>query len=419
MAALINSPSFGVAKRAELVIVKTLQDKMTDQIDAFSKVHHDILEKSVSRPVINYSRNPVSNADGSAISDDDLRELYIAIKSLLDDGAVLFVSAGNHAINQQVCLIMERLDSILTIVMQTRQPDQPNINSYPALFAFENRFGKPLPIIVVGSAFPSGELADFSQQGDRLGVYTVGYDISCPLGSGSTGVTHERGTSGCKPMISSSFHSHAPTLDKVIDCLYLASAISAGLAAYLWSIEEYRVQIEGDANDKAGIATRMQALIQQLAWTRQEITDPEEMPIRVPMIANGKQSEEDPASDCDSDGSSGQRKRQDGSSASVCTLSASPSTSPTSGPTQTPISTPPSSTSTTAPPSSSSPPSTTPSSTASSTSTSSSSTSSTALPTSSGWALTIYDAACDKQGGTDYDYVSSSHQARFTFDFRC
>lgn len=98
MTGLVSSPTYGTVKRAELVIVKTLQQKMSDQIDAFRKVQNDIISQraagAIIRPVINYSRNIYPDVPG--LTDDDLRGLHRVIKDLIDEGAVIFCSSGNQ-----------------------------------------------------------------------------------------------------------------------------------------------------------------------------------------------------------------------------------------------------------------------------------------------------------------------------------
>jgi hypothetical protein len=101
MTGLISSPTYGVAKRATLVIVKTLQEKMSDQTDAFRMVHNDILDQrekgATMRPVINYSRNMVPDAE-FPVSNDDLQKLYNVLEQLINDGAVILVCAGNKGV---------------------------------------------------------------------------------------------------------------------------------------------------------------------------------------------------------------------------------------------------------------------------------------------------------------------------------
>lgn len=101
MTALACSPTYGVVKRAQLVIVKTLQHKLSDQVDAFRMVHDDIVKQKANgvdmTPVINYSRNIRSSKD-IPLSDEDLRRFYRVLETLIkEDGAVVVANSGNHA----------------------------------------------------------------------------------------------------------------------------------------------------------------------------------------------------------------------------------------------------------------------------------------------------------------------------------
>jgi subtilisin family serine protease len=103
MTGLISSPTYGVAKRAELVIVKTPQGTFSDQTSAFTMVHNDILKQRAKgvtmRPVINYSRNMfIPGPNDTPFADDDVQKLYDALKQLIDDGAVVLACAGNRGV---------------------------------------------------------------------------------------------------------------------------------------------------------------------------------------------------------------------------------------------------------------------------------------------------------------------------------
>lgn len=99
MTGLAISPTYGTAKRATLVIVKTILGEMSDEVDAFKVVYNDIVDKGTSRPVVNYSRNLYINDDGSdRFTNDDKQKLYDALKQLIGKGAVVLVCAGNKGV---------------------------------------------------------------------------------------------------------------------------------------------------------------------------------------------------------------------------------------------------------------------------------------------------------------------------------
>lgn len=96
---LVSSPLYGVSKNANLVIVKTQEGAISDQVDAFIKIWNDIdtLESAgeIVRPVINFSRGIEWKLFLTPAEKRELKRLYNAIEEVIKKGAVVVAASGN------------------------------------------------------------------------------------------------------------------------------------------------------------------------------------------------------------------------------------------------------------------------------------------------------------------------------------
>lgn len=99
---VINSPTYGVSKNADLVIVKTAHDLVSDTTAAFTEVYNDIERLKADttigtvRPVINLSRSMVRVYKYSDSQKEELKRFHDAIEKVIKAGRIVVVSSGNE-----------------------------------------------------------------------------------------------------------------------------------------------------------------------------------------------------------------------------------------------------------------------------------------------------------------------------------
>ncbi|KAK4979605.1 hypothetical protein LTR28_003706 [Elasticomyces elasticus] len=144
--------NFGVAKKAELVSVKTSISDPRDISSIFDQILSDVQKKKrQGKAVINLSWGVAPPSNGVVpqhwlIAARHLRKL------MNEEDVIVVGSAGNHR----------------------QYPGRENIDRYPKIFAADD-----FPIINVGNTLANGNANKYSQIGPKLHVWAVGTDITC------------------------------------------------------------------------------------------------------------------------------------------------------------------------------------------------------------------------------------------------
>ena len=226
----IAGPTFGVAKSANIVMVKAFHKTWAEVtpsrfLESFGRIFEDVRDRKMQRKAV------VNISFGSRSLPTSLLNAWKkTIMYLLKNDVVVVVASGNDRVRYTI--------DITTIPLTIRKYISDVIDSYPGLFKQELS-----NLIVVGSVNIDGSLSNFSQGGDLMDFSAPGSldnntGIQCASGSSADWI-RDRGTSLAAPAVS-------------------------GLAAYLISIHP-ELQEKGM---KGMVAQMVKDYIKSLAWSR-------------------------------------------------------------------------------------------------------------------------------------------------------
>lgn len=163
---------WGSSKKATLVVVKMHNMGLTEAATVFDTVWKDIEKKKrQKKSVVTYSlgsRNSVPNRDPNN-QETPWKYQRDQIKNLLNNDVPVIVAAGNHA----------------------KEGGRQEVDTSPAINAAPD-----FPLVVVGATNYDGEIAGFSQTGDKVSIYGGGVAIQCSKKDGTQRIW--QGTSFCK-----------------------------------------------------------------------------------------------------------------------------------------------------------------------------------------------------------------------------
>ncbi|CRG84196.1 Sexual differentiation process putative subtilase-type proteinase isp6 [Talaromyces islandicus] len=205
----VAGPRYGVAKNADVVIVKVptgpgIVDALMDSsvLDMWTRVGKDIQENNLQgKAVINFS--------GGGFHPLTLSYLAV-LRDILRMDIPVVCTAGNGGANNA-------------------------ITHFPAAYADSNRYDG---VIVVGASNDDGVPMYFSQTGGHVSVYAPGWNITCASNNGNN-IVRLAGTSMAAPAV-------------------------AGLAAYFMSMPDFQAEIQQPGQ----VAKNVKGLITRLAYPR-------------------------------------------------------------------------------------------------------------------------------------------------------
>ncbi|RDW94302.1 hypothetical protein BP5796_00065 [Coleophoma crateriformis] len=211
VASKVAGPKFGVAKNANIVIVKLPSVlTMSSVIAALAEVGNDVSQRNLEgKAVINISIGSRVLQTDAASRDNIINAYKLFLASIIAQDIVVVAASGN-----------------------SRMFGIENVNELPAIFEPD------MPIIVVGAVDLEGFRTFYSQGTDAELTVSAPGDVTC-AGSSGTGDVELFGTSFASPAV-------------------------AGLAATLLSLDQFKTQLQIPGK----VAENTKALIKSLAFSR-------------------------------------------------------------------------------------------------------------------------------------------------------
>ncbi|GKT44795.1 alkaline proteinase [Colletotrichum spaethianum] len=164
----VNGPTYGVAKKADLVIVKTGMSS-GDTLDGLSQILTDVRDKKLqNKAVVNFSRS-IDNPNNY-----NKKQLQNYVNALIKEDVVFIVASGNDESKE----------------VEEGKATARDIDAWPAMFAADG-----VPIINVGATDITGKNASFSQGGPLCHVMAPGEQIQCAANSYFFNTQRQDGTS--------------------------------------------------------------------------------------------------------------------------------------------------------------------------------------------------------------------------------